>query len=62
MHYLISIGFIYLLILCLLYFHIWGQICTKEERLQVLLQLLDRDGPKSGIIFVSEQVRLSYAC
>ncbi|KAJ1704259.1 hypothetical protein LUZ63_004038 [Rhynchospora breviuscula] len=30
-------------------------ICTRKERLQVLLQLLDRDNPKSAIIFVSEQ-------
>ncbi|XP_078169853.1 P-loop containing nucleoside triphosphate hydrolases superfamily protein isoform X1 [Carex rostrata] len=30
-------------------------MCTKKERLQVLLQLLHRDKPKSGIIFVLEQ-------
>ena len=32
------------------------QICTKKERLHVLLSLLERDAPKSGIIFVAEQV------
>jgi hypothetical protein len=32
------------------------QICTKKERLHVLLSLLERDAPKSGIIFVPEQV------
>ncbi|GJN16607.1 hypothetical protein PR202_gb03611 [Eleusine coracana subsp. coracana] len=31
------------------------QICTKKERLNVLLSLLERDAPKSGIIFVAEQ-------
>ncbi|WVZ67240.1 hypothetical protein U9M48_016348 [Paspalum notatum var. saurae] len=31
------------------------QICTKKERLHVLLSLLERDEPKSGIIFVAEQ-------
>ncbi|KAK3166613.1 hypothetical protein QOZ80_1AG0048090 [Eleusine coracana subsp. coracana] len=30
-------------------------ICTKKERLNVLLSLLERDAPKSGIIFVAEQ-------
>ncbi|CAD6227895.1 unnamed protein product [Miscanthus lutarioriparius] len=30
-------------------------ICTKKERLHVLLSLLERDAPKSGIIFVAEQ-------
>ncbi|KAJ1287262.1 hypothetical protein BS78_03G417600 [Paspalum vaginatum] len=30
-------------------------ICTKKERLHVLLSLLERDEPKSGIIFVAEQ-------
>ncbi|XP_066396724.1 DEAD-box ATP-dependent RNA helicase 58, chloroplastic-like [Miscanthus floridulus] len=33
-------------------------ICTKKERLHVLLSLLERDAPKSGIIFVAEQVSL----
>ncbi|WVZ67242.1 hypothetical protein U9M48_016348 [Paspalum notatum var. saurae] len=31
------------------------EICTKKERLHVLLSLLERDEPKSGIIFVAEQ-------
>jgi len=31
------------------------QICTKKERLHVLLSLLERDAPKSAIIFVAEQ-------
>ncbi|CAD6234538.1 unnamed protein product [Miscanthus lutarioriparius] len=31
------------------------EICTKKERLHVLLSLLERDAPKSGIIFVAEQ-------
>ncbi|CAN6272100.1 unnamed protein product [Urochloa humidicola] len=30
-------------------------ICTKKERLHVLLSLLERDAPKSAIIFVAEQ-------
>ncbi|KAL6591490.1 hypothetical protein ACP70R_049993 [Stipagrostis hirtigluma subsp. patula] len=30
-------------------------ICSKKERLHVLLSLLERDAPKSGIIFVAEQ-------
>ncbi|XP_066389413.1 DEAD-box ATP-dependent RNA helicase 58, chloroplastic-like isoform X1 [Miscanthus floridulus] len=30
-------------------------ICTKKERLHVLLSLLERDAPKSGFIFVAEQ-------
>ncbi|XP_066389400.1 DEAD-box ATP-dependent RNA helicase 58, chloroplastic-like isoform X2 [Miscanthus floridulus] len=32
-------------------------ICTKKERLHVLLSLLERDAPKSGIIFVAEQIQ-----
>lgn len=32
------------------------QICSKKERLYVLLSLLERDAPKSAIIFVAEQV------
>ncbi|OQU88257.1 hypothetical protein SORBI_3003G442700 [Sorghum bicolor] len=35
--------------------HKWTKICTKKERLHVLLSLLERDAPKSGIIFVAEQ-------
>lgn len=35
---------------------IYVQICTKKERLHVLLSLLERDAPKSAIIFVAEQV------
>ena len=34
------------------------QICTKKERLHVLLSLLERDAPKSTIIFVAEQVQV----
>lgn len=34
------------------------QICSKKERLHVLLSLLEKDAPKSGIIFVAEQVLL----
>ncbi|TKW37002.1 hypothetical protein SEVIR_1G019000v4 [Setaria viridis] len=30
-------------------------ICTKKERVHVLLSLLERDAPKSAIIFVAEQ-------
>lgn len=30
-------------------------ICSKKERLHVLLSLLEKDAPKSGIIFVAEQ-------
>ncbi|KAG2649844.1 DEAD-box ATP-dependent RNA helicase 58, chloroplastic-like [Panicum virgatum] len=30
-------------------------VCTKKERLHVLLSLLERDAPKSTIIFVAEQ-------
>ncbi|KAH0434778.1 hypothetical protein IEQ34_026773 [Dendrobium chrysotoxum] len=30
-------------------------ICSKKERLSVLLYLLQKDAPRSGIIFVSEQ-------
>lgn len=32
------------------------QICGKRQRLDALLFLLQKDAPKSGIIFVSEQV------
>jgi hypothetical protein len=32
------------------------QICSKKERLHVLLSLLERDAPKSVIIFVAQQV------
>ncbi|XP_066389414.1 DEAD-box ATP-dependent RNA helicase 58, chloroplastic-like isoform X2 [Miscanthus floridulus] len=35
--------------------HKWTKICTKKERLHVLLSLLERDAPKSGFIFVAEQ-------
>ncbi|XP_039835155.1 DEAD-box ATP-dependent RNA helicase 58, chloroplastic isoform X2 [Panicum virgatum] len=35
--------------------HKWTKICTKKERLHVLLSLLERDAPKSAIIFVAEQ-------
>ncbi|XP_006646732.1 DEAD-box ATP-dependent RNA helicase 58, chloroplastic [Oryza brachyantha] len=30
-------------------------ICSKKERLHILLSLLEKDAPKSGIIFVAEQ-------
>ncbi|XP_062208207.1 DEAD-box ATP-dependent RNA helicase 58, chloroplastic isoform X2 [Phragmites australis] len=34
-------------------------ICSKKEGLHVLLSLLERDAPKSGIIFVAEQTERS---
>ncbi|KAK1302057.1 hypothetical protein QJS10_CPB12g01718 [Acorus calamus] len=37
----------------------WTKSCDKHEKLHVLLSLLQRDAPKSAIIFVNEQSELS---
>lgn len=38
----------------------WLQICGKKERHSTLLSLLQSDAPQSAIIFVGEQVSITY--